>query len=158
MVRCVYQTETDVIKMEKRFTTEEMGKMVLEQAKGESLVNYMRERFAIWFINVQDRFVEIFVDDNELGIDEDTYRVDEEMFDRNFYVHDELLKKLGIDLSGEEVSWVMEHSQVVFYPLSYASELGELSTERFDRRWVNSVYSEDLQEILDDLVDDLANP
>ena len=52
----------------------------------------------------------------------------------------------------------MEHSQVVFYPLSYASELGELSTERFDRRWVNSVYSEDLQEILDDLVDDLANP
>ena len=106
--------------MEKRFTTEEMGKMVLEQAKGESLVNYMRERFAIWFINVQDSFVEIFVDDNELGIDEDTYSVEEEMFDRNFYVHDELLKNLGIDLSGEEVSWAMEHSQVVFYPLSDA--------------------------------------
>ena len=106
--------------METRFTTEEMGKMVLEQAKGESLVNYMRERFVIWFINVQDSFVEIFVDDNELGIDEGTYRVEEEMFDRNFYVHDELLKKLGIDLSGEEVSLVMEHSQVVFYPLSYA--------------------------------------
>ena len=106
--------------METRFTTEEMGKMVLEQAKGESLVNYMRERFVIWFINVQDSFVEIFVDDNELGIDEDTYNVEEEMFDRNFYVHDELLKNLGIDLSGEEVLWVMEHSQVVFYPLSDA--------------------------------------
>ena len=158
MIRCIYQIETDVIKMEKRFTTEEMGKMVLEQAKSEALVNYIRERFVIWFINVQDSFVEIFVDDNELGIDEGTYRVEEEMFDRNFYVHDELLKKLGIDLSGEEVSLVMEHSQVVFYPLSYASELGELSTERFDRRWVNSVYSEDLQEILDELVDDLANP
>lgn len=142
--------------METRFTTEEMGKMVLEQAKSESLVNYMRERFVIWFINVQDSFVEIFVDDNELGIDED--RVEEEMFDRNFYVHDELLKKLGIDLSGEEVSWVMEHSQVVFYPLSYTSELGELAIERFDKRWVNSVYSEDLQEILDGLVDDLENP
>lgn len=150
--------------MEKRFTTEEMGKMVLEQAKGESLVNYMRERFVIWFINVQDSFVEIFVDDNELGIDEDTYSVEEEMFDRNFYVHDELLKNLGIDLSGEEVSWVMEHSQVVFYPLSdasklgEASELGELAIERFDKRWVNSVYSEDLQEILDELADDLINP
>ena len=137
--------------MGKRFITEEMGKMVLEQAKGESLVNYMRERFVIWFINVQDSFVEIFVDDNELGIDEDTYSVEEEMFDRNFYVHDELLKNLGIDLSGEEVSWVMEHSQVVFYPLSYTSELGELAIERFYKRWVNNVYSEDLQEILDDL-------
>ena len=144
--------------MEKRFTTEEMGKMVLEQAKGESLVNYMRERFVIWFINVQDSFVEIFVDDNELGIDEDTCIVEEEMFDRNFYVHDELLKNLGIDLSGEEISWVMEHSQVVFYPLSDASEFGGLAIERFDKRWVNSVYSEDLQEILDGLVDDLENP
>ena len=120
VIRCIHQIETDVIKMGKRFITEEMGKMVLEQAKGESLVNYMRERFVIWFINVQDSFVEIFVDDNELGIDEDTYSVEEEMFDRNFYVHDELLKKLGIDLSGEEVSLVMEHSQVVFYPLSDA--------------------------------------
>ena len=158
VIRCVYQIETDVIKMEKRFTTEEMGKMVLEQSKGESLVNYMRERFVIWFINVQDGFVEIFVDDNELGIDEDIYSVEEEMFDRNFYVHDELLKNLGIDLSGEEISWVMEHSQVVFYPLSDASELGELAIERFDKRWVNSVYSEDLQEILDELADDLINP
>ena len=137
--------------MEKRFTTEEMGKMVLEQSKGESLVNYMRERFVIWFINVQDGFVEIFVDDNELGIDEDTYSVEEEMFDRNFYVHDELLKNLGIDLSGEEVSWVMEHSHVVFYPLSDTSELGELAIERLYKRWVNSVYSEDLQDILDEL-------
>ena len=50
--------------METRFTTEEMGKMVLEQAKSESLVNYMRERFVIWFINVQDSFVEIFENDN----------------------------------------------------------------------------------------------
>ena len=144
--------------MEKRFTTDEMGKMVLEQSKSGALANYMRERFVIWFINVQDGFVEIFVDDNELGIDEDKYSVEEEMFDRNFYVHDELLKNLGIELSGEEVSWVMEHSHVVFYPLSYASELGELAIERFDKRWVNSVYSEDLQEILDGLVDDLVNP
>ena len=71
-------------------------------------------------ITVPDNTLANKRNDNEIGIDEDTYRVDEEMFDRNFYVHDELLKKLGIDLSGEEVSWVMEHSQVVFYPLSYA--------------------------------------
>ena len=38
VIRCVYQIEMDVIKMEKRFTTDEMGKMVLEQSKGESLV------------------------------------------------------------------------------------------------------------------------
>ena len=33
----------------------------------------------------------------------------------------------------------------------------ELAIERFYKRWVNNVYSEDLQEILDDLVDDLEN-
>ena len=39
--------------MEKRFTTEEMGKMVLEQAKSEALVNYMKESMLLIGVNAQ---------------------------------------------------------------------------------------------------------
>lgn len=150
--------------MEERFTTEEMGKMVLEQAKGEKLKKYMDERFSIWFINVQDSFVEIFVDDNELSYDaydmhDSEGAIDaEELYDYNFYVHDELLKSLGIDIEGEEVSWVMEHSNIEFYPLSEACELNELALEMHEKRFSSGVYSEDLKEILDELANDLINP
>ena len=121
VIRCMYQIETDVIKMEKRFTTEEMGKMVLEQAKGESLVNYMRERFVIWFINVQDSFVEIFVDDNELGKWKHESEFTRARFIRAKTYIEEIEGKMCITCAGlpercyKEVTWENFHPGVTYF-------------------------------------------
>ena len=136
MVRYIYQTETDVIKMEKRFTTEDMGKMVLEQAKGESLVNYMNEHFERWFAGRRDETIEIFIDDDEIG---DEYLRD---YDCNFEIHDELLKSIGIDLEGEQLSWVMEHSYVELYKMSEAFSMEEIARDRKDGKYDDCVFSQ----------------
>ena len=122
--------------MEERFTTEEMGKMVLEQAKSEKLVKYMNDNFERWFANRRDETVEIFVEDNELG---DEYLDD---YDCNFDIHDELLKSIGIDLDGELLSWVMEHSYVELYKMSEAFSMEEIARDRKDGKCDDCVFSQ----------------
>lgn len=122
--------------METRFTTEEMGKMVLVLAQGEKLVDYMNDNFERWFASRRDETVEIFVEDNELG---DEYLDD---YDCNFDIHDELLKSIGIDLEGEPLSWVMEHSYVELYKMSEAFSMEEIARDRKDGKYDDCVFSQ----------------
>lgn len=122
--------------METRFTTEEMGKMVLVLAQGEKLVDYMNDNFERWFASRRDETVEIFVEDNELG---DEYLDD---YDYNFDIHDELLKSIGIDLEGELLSWVMEHSYVELYKMSEAFSMEEIARDRKDGKYDDCVFSQ----------------
>ena len=139
MVRCIYKIETDVIKMGKRYITEEMGKIVLEQAKSEKLKKYLDEHFNKWFVNVQYGWVEVFIDDAEL----EDYS-EEDLFDQNFDLHDELLTSIGIDLMGEELSWVMEDSNVELFRISKAEKLDVIAKRLKNGRYTESMFSESL--------------
>lgn len=132
-----------MFKMETRFTTEEMGKMVLEQAKSEKLVKYMDYRFERWFASRRNETVEIFIDDDEL---EDCG--DDVLFEQNFDLHDELLKSVGINLEGEPLSWVMEHSYVEMYKMSEAFSMEEIARDRKDGKYADCVFSELVENVL----------
>lgn len=125
--------------MEKRFTIEEMGKMVLEQAKGEKLKKYLDEHFNKWLVNAQYGWVEVFIDDAEL----EDYS-EEDLFDQNFDLHDELLTSIGVDLMGEELSWVMEYSNVELYRISEAEKLDVIAKRLKNGRYTECMFSESL--------------
>lgn len=85
-------------------THEEFGEMMVEWINKGKLSSYLEENFDKWLLFYHGSSAEVFIPEDEI----DTYDEGNKGYEDLFWIADKVLKENGLELEGEEVSWVTD--------------------------------------------------
>lgn len=92
------------VSMMVNFTNEEFDEVMVEWINEGKLKEYLDNKFNKWLVFYHGSSAEVFISDDEI----DTYDEENKGYEDLFWIVDEAMNENGMELEGEEVSWVTD--------------------------------------------------